>query len=417
MLSKLKTKKLLILIDQMLVSGSNFVLGILLARYLGVVGYGQFALLWLIVLFFSSLQLAYIVSPMLTLGSKKSSFILDRYLSTMMFLQVMFTVVAIISLYFFLEVAVFFDEKWNMGDLKIYILFTTLFFLSQDFLRRYFIIKAQYYSLLIIDAIAYLGQLGMLVYFIYNNNLDLSTALLAVAIPFLSALLVGYTQVTRVTTNMQYKRLIFFKNWKFSKWLVYSSLLQWGSGNFYILAGGAILGSWAVGVIRIMQNTMGVFNIIFLSLENLLPITFSKIYNKQENSTLINYSKKLVFFGVMTSFILLVIVYAFSVEIISLIYGKEYIEYSYLLIAYVGIYLFIYLSLLLRNILKTLEYTKYIFKVNIIIFIVNIIIVFPLLTIYSINGIVIGIYISHITYIIYLYSRLNSYGVLLNEKK
>jgi O-antigen/teichoic acid export membrane protein len=71
LINKLKNKKLLVFLDQALVSGSNFVLGILLARYLGVAGYGQFALLWLIVLFFSSLQLAYIISPMLTLVQKK----------------------------------------------------------------------------------------------------------------------------------------------------------------------------------------------------------------------------------------------------------------------------------------------------------------------------------------------------------
>jgi O-antigen/teichoic acid export membrane protein len=281
----------------MLVSGSNFVLGILLARYLGVEGYGQFALLWLIVLFFSSLQLAYIVSPMLTLGSKKSFFITDRYLSTMMFLQLLFTLIAILSLYFFLEIAVVFDEKWDMGDLKIYIIFTTLFFLSQDFLRRYFIIKTQYYKLVLIDAIAYIGQLGMIVYFIYNNNLELSTALLAVSIPFLLSLSVGYTQVTRVTTDIQYKKLVFLKNWNFSKWLVYSAILQWGSGNFFILAGGAILGSWSVGVIRVMQNTMGVFHVLFIALENILPINFSKIYSKNGYASMINYFNKQLKYG------------------------------------------------------------------------------------------------------------------------
>lgn len=66
MINKLRNKKTLVFLDQIIVSGSNFLLGILLARNLGIEEYGQFALLWLIVLFFSSLQLSFIVSPMLT---------------------------------------------------------------------------------------------------------------------------------------------------------------------------------------------------------------------------------------------------------------------------------------------------------------------------------------------------------------
>jgi len=396
MLTKLKNKKLLILIDQMLVSGSNFVLGILLARYLGVEGYGQFALLWLIVLFFSSLQLAYIVSPMLTLGSKKSSFILDRYLSTMIFLQVIFTAVAIISLYFFLEVAVFFDEKWDMGDLKIYILFTTLFFLFQDFLRRYFIIKTQYYKLVFIDVIAYLGQLGMLIYFIYNNSLDLSTALLAVAIPFLLALLVGYTQVTKVSTHMQYKKLIFLKNWNFSRWLVYSAVIQWGSGNFFILAGGAILGSWAVGVIRVMQNTMGIFQVLFTVLDNILPINFSKIYKQDGYNGMMKYYNKHFKFGLVIFSLLSSVVYLFATELVTFVYGDEYTKYAYLLIGFVVLIPIVYTTMLQRYVLRTVEETKVIFTAYVSTTVFSLLSAYPLIKYFRIDGILIGMFIVQI---------------------
>ena len=277
MFKKIKNKKLFILLDQMLVSGSNFILGILLARYLGVEGYGQFALLWLIVLFFSSLQLAYIISPMLTLGSKKSLSILDKYLSSMVFFQFLFTIILMIGLYLFFEIAVYFDKQWNIGDLKPYVMLTTAFFLFQDFLRRYFIIKLQYFRLVFLDSIAYLGQLGIVLYLIYTDTLELKLVFLAISLSFGLSLVIGYSQIEKVSTSMAYKKLLLLKNWKFSKWLVYSAILQWGSGNFFILAAGAMLGSWSVGVIRVMQNTMGIFHVLFMALENILPISFSKI--------------------------------------------------------------------------------------------------------------------------------------------
>lgn len=407
MLSKIKNKKSLVFLDQALVSGSNFVLGILLARYLGVEGYGQFALLWLIVLFFSSLQLAYIVSPMLTLGSKKSSLILDRYLSTMMFLQVVFTVISIISLYFFLEIAVVFDEKWDMGDLKIYIMCTTLFFLFQDFLRRYFIIKTQYYKLVFIDAIAYLGQLGMLVYFIYNNSLDLSRALLAVAIPFLLSLLIGYTQVTRVATDTPYKKLIFLKNWKFSKWLVYSSILQWGSGNFFILAGGAILGSWAVGVIRVMQNTMGVFNVLFITLDNILPINFSKIYNKDGYTSMMDYFKRQLKYGIVIFGLLGSAIYLFAPELVTFMYGDEYTKYAYLLTGFISIYLVMYITMLQRYVLRTKEKTKVIFTSYVLTTGFAFLSAYPLVEYFKIDGILIGMFVIQIIISLFFFKSIS----------
>jgi O-antigen/teichoic acid export membrane protein len=361
MLKKIKNKKSLIILDQMLVSGSNFILGILLARYLGIEGYGQFALLWLVVLFFSGLQLAYVISPMLTLSGKKSSGVLDKYLSSIIFLQFFFLIFIIIGLYFFFEIAVYFNKQWDIGDLKLYIIFTTILFLFQDFIRRYFIIKAEYYKLIFLDSIAYLGQLGIVLYFTYIDTLELKLVFLAISISFSLSFIFGYVQIKKTSTSRVYKKLIFLKNWQISKWLVYTAILQWGSGNFFILASGAILGSWSVGVIRVMQNTMGVFSMLFQALENILPINLSKIYKKYGYKRMINYFKLQLKYGTIIFTLLALFISIFSFEIIGLLYGELYVEYSYLLVGFVFIYMFNYIITLQRYLLRTLELTQVIF--------------------------------------------------------
>ncbi len=59
------------ILDQGMVSAVNFLTGILLARHLGVEEFGRFTLVWMLVLFMSSFQLALIVSPMLSIGPKR----------------------------------------------------------------------------------------------------------------------------------------------------------------------------------------------------------------------------------------------------------------------------------------------------------------------------------------------------------
>jgi len=394
-----------------MISGSNFILGILLARYLGVEGYGQFALLWLIVLFFSSLQLAYIISPMLTLGAKKNDFILDRYLSTMISLQFFFTGLLMISLYLFFEIAQFFDEKWNVGDLKLLIILTTLLFLFQDFIRRYFIIKVQYFKLIVIDAIAYFGQILIISYLIYADTLDLKSLFLALSLSFGFSFLLGYIQIKKVKTTTLHKKLLFLKNWQFSKWLVYSAILQWGSGNFFILAAGAILGSWAVGVIRVMQNTMGIFHVLFIALENILPINFSKIYKQSGYTSMMNYFRLQVKYGIVIFSILASFIYLFSTEIIDFIYGKQYVEYAYLLTGFVVIYMFIYITMLQRYILRTVELTKVIFTSYVASTTFAFASSYLLIEYFQIDGVLIGMLAIQLLISVIFYKYIASIGV------
>ena len=64
-------KELSALCDQALVSGANFATNVILARALGIREYGVFALSWMAVLFVASLQWAFIVSPMMSVGPKQ----------------------------------------------------------------------------------------------------------------------------------------------------------------------------------------------------------------------------------------------------------------------------------------------------------------------------------------------------------
>src|ERR1700679_2383760 len=59
--------------DQALVSGANFLTFALLARALGVSEFGVFALSWAMVLLANSVQMALIVSPMMSVGPKQDA--------------------------------------------------------------------------------------------------------------------------------------------------------------------------------------------------------------------------------------------------------------------------------------------------------------------------------------------------------
>ena len=58
------------ILDQGMVSGVNFAVGILIARFLGVKEFGIFSLLLMAILFVQSIQKALIITPMMSVGPK-----------------------------------------------------------------------------------------------------------------------------------------------------------------------------------------------------------------------------------------------------------------------------------------------------------------------------------------------------------
>ena len=64
-----RSRRSLTILDQALVSGSNFITGIMLVRGLGLVEFGRFTIAYAILLLANSVQLSFISSPMITLGS------------------------------------------------------------------------------------------------------------------------------------------------------------------------------------------------------------------------------------------------------------------------------------------------------------------------------------------------------------
>ena len=91
-LARMNPSTQLTLMDQALVSGSNFLTAILITRLAGLEEYGFFALAWMGLLLMSSLQQAFIQAPMMSLGPKKSEAEKANYFPASQFLQIGFAV-------------------------------------------------------------------------------------------------------------------------------------------------------------------------------------------------------------------------------------------------------------------------------------------------------------------------------------
>src|SRR5271170_4118156 len=125
-------KELSALLDQALVSGSNFLTNVMLARALGVSDYGVFGLAWIAVLFVNSLQWAFIVSPMMSIGPKQEAHERPEYFGSVLLQEIGFAIICSAAVLLAVLVASAHFPRWDVRGLGLPLAFATLAYLLQD---------------------------------------------------------------------------------------------------------------------------------------------------------------------------------------------------------------------------------------------------------------------------------------------
>lgn len=349
------------LADQAMVSGVNFMTGVLFARFLGLEEYGRFTLAWMAVLFFNSFQQSGIISPMMSIGPKQETENQKKYYGTIFIHQVIWSVACFFLLLISVWLTGFLKPDWHIQNLALPLSFTLLSWQLQEFLRRYYFVRGHGGLAFLNDGISYLAQLLLIVISFRIVTLQTSMVLWIIAGTSATAVLVGVFKIDCIAWPSGMFVDITKKHWHFSKWMLASALMQWTSGNFFIISAGTILGPISAGALKAAQNIMGVSHILFQGLDNVVPSRASYCFVQGGWPKLWLYLKRVIYWAGTATATISLMAWLFSDFWLNLFYGKEYQLYGYLLKCYAVIYLFIFLGLPLRAGLRALEHSKPIF--------------------------------------------------------
>ncbi len=350
---------MLVLLDQAIVSGGNFALGLILVRTMGLDNYGLFTVLWMGVLFILNLHQAFITKPMMTLAVKLPEVNRPDYFFHLFLLQ-LFLGMLIIELGAMVSViAPSFEGIQYAGLVSI----VAVVYCLQDFIRKIFFIQKRNFYPVLSDGILYGVLFLSIVIFYYNNTLTIETLLGLVAgaysLGILVVLIFAFPKLN--TLDIQKSKNIFISHFHFSQWLLGTSILQWFTGNFFLVAAAGVLGTAVVGAIRIGQNIIGLSHVLFLAMENIVPAEAARHHFQNGNSALFTYIKKITlklgaaFIGIIGTMTL------FAPWLLELFYGTGFATHTEMVWGYALLYVFVFFGFPLRYILRTWEDTKPIF--------------------------------------------------------
>ena len=390
------------LADQGMVSSVNFLTGIMLARYLGLEEFGRFTLAWMAVVFVNSIQQAVIVSPMMSIGPKQAADDEPAYYGAVAVQQAALCAAVFALIWGGATATAALFPDWYIEGLALPLACAAVAFQFQDFLRRNFFTRGRPAAAFATDALRYLGQLVILFWLFQTTPMDSVTVLWVITVLAALAALVALPACERMVWRAEVIRATTARHWQFSKWLAGSALMQWIAGQVMYVFAGAMLGAAAIGALRATKNLMGVVHILFIGLENIVPVRAARYFHSGSPNALRSYLLRVAIYGELATGAAAIVIFAAPDFWLSLAFGDEYAGYGNLLRWWATVYMVMFLRLPLAAGLRAIEQTQAVFVATALSSAFAVATAYPLINVYDATGAVGGIGLTQTVTIIVL---------------
>jgi O-antigen/teichoic acid export membrane protein len=385
-----RSRRALTLLDQAIVSGSNFITGIILVRGLGLIEFGRFTIAYAILLLANSVQLSFISSPMITLGSlcatpeERRHFVRGIFGVQMIFCAIA-SVLAVVGTAAYATIR----GHASTSDFMLPLASAVVAFLMQDWLRRYYFTVGKTSASLWNDVISYVGQVLVLCLLWWAHRLTLNTVFWSIAMTSGAAFALGAALerlgCTRTETSEAWRR-----SHAISIDLGISNQLQWLVYQGAMLIGAGVVGPQAAGGVRATQNIIGPVNVAYQAMENIVPVRAAE---EMKRGGIERVSAFLFRFGAMGFVALLVFFSAaalFSRQFLSFFYGHQLHAYAAVLDLQMLYFLLTWPIRQVSFLFRTIRTTRPILNASVIAAIVSLAVVYPAVRAFGAIGIMLA---------------------------
>jgi len=346
--------------DQVINSGTNLIASILIARTLGVEGFGEFSLYLMVMYLVLGMKNSLVNAPLMyDIGrvNRCGLKIAEEYVVFEILTSVIFTV-ALLLLYCILvriglDVAfssVLLPMLYSYGEFcrkVIYSVKKDLYAPLLSFLKSFSLLLGLFY---LVDGSGVISVEDVLVVYFYSA-----------VVLFLGSFLV----INSIGIKQRFLLSKFLKIWKqtkdFSVWLFYGSILSFFREHFISVFSGVMLGSGVVGGIRSAQTILGIFQTFYMALENVLPVRASEKKIKEGSLMTVIFLIKIYFIIILLFFPFFILMFFKSEEILVFVYGESYGSYGYFVKFFIFIYLSYFTAYMISIFLRAEGFTKVIF--------------------------------------------------------
>jgi O-antigen/teichoic acid export membrane protein len=251
----------LAILDQGLFSGSNFVLNVLLVRWLSPSDYGAFSIAFVIYLFFCGFHNALILEPMSVFGTAKYFGDLKNYILNQFIIHAVISIaiglLALLAGYISLHLRLTSSFiSWGVIDVSVFLPLMLLMWVARR--ACYILGKSSWavfgslvYSIVLIGSATIIHD---------NSSLDSNLLLWFVAMGMASLAgssviigLIHFDSFSVMSNKLTLSNLI-NEQWQFGKWIVFATFLYFTGSQIQVFFAASMLDLKAAGAFRAVQN-------------------------------------------------------------------------------------------------------------------------------------------------------------------
>lgn len=351
-------------IDQGVISLSNFLATLILARnvdptQLGVYGVG-FVTLRLV----RSIQDGVIVQPLNVYGASMDEVSFKGYATSTSILQLLLAAGAalIVAICGWVVTQLGNDTA---GPTLYSLWFAFLGWQLQEYVRRMLYTRGFVLNAVINTSLANFVRLILMLYWAKYNALSGIAGLDAIAWGSLAALMPGLW-FTRFywTRDHPSLRETWQRNWGFGRWLMGGTIANWISVEFYPVLTAGMISFAAAGAYRALQNLVAPIHALLRATDTFFTPRASRSYSQNGKKAL---TQSLILVYMVTGIPILSVLAAailFPKQLLHLFYGNTYLEYSPGMILLATFYAMWFFYFPLQMALKAAQVSRPIFVAN-----------------------------------------------------
>ncbi len=345
--------------DQMLISATNFVTIVLLARGFSQASLGSYTLVYSALLFVNSIQSGLVTQPHNILGATRRGDDYARYTTSTAVGQLMLLAAATLLVLAGWSIALV--AGWQAASLLLALAPAMIAWQLQEFARRALYTEGRVAAAFANDLLSYGGQAIAIAALWWNNLLTGPLALYAMAASSALGAAFGAWQI-RASLTRHVNISVLIENWHFGKWVAGGELFgHWLSAQLFVYLAAGILGTAAAGILRAVHTVFGPSRVLADVFCTMLPIRFARTVAEGGRQSLHSQVKLayLVAVPLLGSYCLLVAVAAKPV--LWLLYGDKYTGSSSVLALYAASAFVSYMTMIVACALRATRQTRQLF--------------------------------------------------------
>jgi O-antigen/teichoic acid export membrane protein len=312
------------MVDQAIVSGTNFLVTIIAARMLGPTDFGVFALLITVLTFMEATQRSLITTPHNVLGASRNGDEYARYTTSLIVVQaglgLTFAIVSATAGLIFLQ----YDR--SIALLIFAMSYSALAWQFHEFFRRALFTESRVRAAVVGDSVSYLGRLIMVAGIATSGLMSGASLMLIYAISWSIGALAGFWMIRGSIVRSVDLSLI-REHWVFGRWLFASNSVSHLPG--YVIAAllSSVLSVSAYGAFRTFEQLANGTNVPLSAMSNVLRPRLAR-QAKDGPERVWNTMLPIMLLGGLLLVAFAAVFIALREPLVRVIYGPEYVAFT-----------------------------------------------------------------------------------------